>query len=65
MWNTIPEFMIVRIFEHLDYSVRACLALTCEDNARIALEHRLLKSFKSCDELDEEMHDFFVPPVRP
>lgn len=60
MWNTIPESVIVRIFQYLDYSGRGCLALTSKHNARTAVEHHLLESSKSCDELEEAMDNFFL-----
>lgn len=60
VFHVLPEHLIIQIFEYLDVSGRACLALTCKDNARIAVEHNLLKSFDSADELTDAMDEFFV-----
>lgn len=57
-FHLLPESVIVRIFQHLDYSGRSCLALTCKDNARIAVEHALLDSSDPMENLAWGMNDF-------
>ncbi len=59
VYHAFPETIVIQIFEHLDYAGRACLALACKDNARIAAEHGLLKSSKPADELAGAMDEFF------
>ena len=59
LFHVSPEPVIVQIFEHLDVSGRACLAFTCKENARIAVEHDLLLFSSSADELTMAMDDFF------
>jgi hypothetical protein len=58
-FSILPTSVVVRIFENLNYSGRSCLALTCKDNARIAVEHDLLMSSQSAEDVIDEMDGFF------
>ena len=61
-WNvfhSLPDNVRIQIVEHLDYPARACLALSCKDNARFAVEHGSLETFMSADELTYTMDEFF------
>jgi hypothetical protein len=59
VFDALPESVVTRVFEHLNYSGRACLALTYRENARVAIENDSLESSKSADELTDELDEFF------
>lgn len=62
-WNifhSLPENVLIRTIEQLDFPARACLALTCKEIARITIEHGLLNTPMSADEVTYMMDQFFI-----